>query len=98
MNFAIVLSILLHCISVLLASEQGELACISCVQCKSAIYIFICMYTFFYGTFMRASTNNLDSAMNCTFHAVDSNIAHTPWKKWKQIKEMAETGERSQTE
>ena len=33
------------------------------------IYIFICMCSFFYGTFTRASTNNLDSVMNSTFHA-----------------------------
>ena len=52
------------------------------------------MYSFFYGTFTRASTNNLDSATNSTFHTggsiltnpADSSIAHTPWKK----KEKAE--------
>ena len=31
-------------------------------------------------------------------NAVDSSIAHTPWKKRKEIKEEAEMGERSQTE
>ena len=48
------------------------------------------------------STNNLDSAMNCTFHAdgescpwtnaAVSSIAHTLWKKRKQIKEKAGMG------
>ena len=38
------------------------LASVSSVKCKSAIYIFICMYSFFYGTFMRASMNILNSA------------------------------------
>ena len=65
------------------------------------------MYTFFYGTFTCASTNNLDSAMNSTFHVggssprtntTDSSIAQTPWKKRKQIKGKAGTGERSQME
>ena len=41
------------------------------VQWKSAIYIYIyvccmyvCMYSFYYGTFMRASMNYLDTAHN----------------------------------
>ena len=70
------------------------------------IYIFICtcMYSFFYGTFSRTSTNNLDSAMNSTFHAggltnaPDSSIAHAPWKKRKQIKGKVGMGERNQRE
>ena len=73
------------------------------------IYIFICVcrYSFFYGTSTCMSTNNLDSATNSTFHvggvialtnAADSSLAHTLWKKRKQIKEKAGTGERSQTE
>ena len=44
-------------------------------------------------------------ATNSTFHAggvaatnaMDSTIAHTPWKKRKQIKEKAQMAERSQT-
>ena len=66
------------------------------------------MYSFFYDMLTRVSTNNLDSgATNSTFHvggvvltnaAADSKIAHTPWKKRKQIKERAGKEERSQTE
>ena len=37
----------------------------------------------------RMATNNLDSAMNCTFQAGGSSFAHTPRKKMKQIKEKA---------
>ena len=38
------------------------------------ICIFISMYVFFfYGTFTRASTNNLDSMMNSTFHVGGSS-------------------------
>ena len=33
------------------------------------ICMYVCMYSFFNGTFMRASTNNLDSLMNWTLHA-----------------------------
>ena len=33
------------------------------------IYMYVCMYSFFYGTFTCMSTNNLDSATNWTFHA-----------------------------
>ena len=55
--------------------------------------IFICMYVFmyrfFYGTFTHASTNNLDSTSNSTFHGALTK---------KQIKEKAGTGERSQAE
>ena len=82
----------------------SERASISSVQWKSTIYLYVCMYSFFYGMFMHASTNEyLDSATNCTFHAGGSNaanssIAHTPWKKRNQIKEKVGTGERSQTE
>ena len=54
----------------LLASKRSERASISSVRCKSAIYIlYVCMYSVFYGTFTSASMNNLDSAMNSTFHA-----------------------------
>ena len=68
-------------------------------------YIFMCMYSFFYDTFTRASMNNLDSVRNCIFmqagvapiNDADSTIAHTTWKKRKQIKEKAGIGERSQT-
>ena len=46
------------------------------------------MSSFFYGTFMRASMNDLDSAMNSTFHAGGltprSSIAHTLWMKLKR--------------
>ena len=56
------------------------------------------MYSFFYGTFTYASTNNLDSAMNSTFHEGGSSPdTHTVEEKEK-IKEKAGTGERSQTE
>ena len=88
---------------IVLASERSERASISSVQWKSAIYIFIRMYV---RTFTHASTNNLDSVTNWTFHAgwssltntMDSSIAHTPWKKRKQIKANVGTGERSKTE
>ena len=70
-------------------------------------FLVICMcvymYSFFYGTCTCASTNNLDSVMNSTFHAsgkdlagvaltitLDCSIAHTPWKKRKQIKRRLE--------
>ena len=33
------------------------------------MYVCMCVYSFFYGTFTRASMNNLDSATNITFHA-----------------------------
>ena len=65
---------------------------ISSVQCKSAIYIFLCMYSFFYGRFTRASTNNLDSAMNCTFLSGGSR------RKGNKFKVKVGKGERSQTE
>ena len=61
------------------------------------------MYVFLYGTFKRASTNNLDSVTNSTYHAgegaaptnaTDSSIAHTSWKKRKQIKVKAGTREK----
>ena len=71
------------------------------------IYLYVCMYSFFYGTFTRASTNYLDTARRIAHfkrerealtNAVDSSICtHTLWKKG-QIKEKAGTGERSQTE
>ena len=66
------------------------------------------MYSFFYGTFMRASTNNLDSAMNCTFHAdggsspwtnaVDSSIAPTLWKKLKRRQERDREARQNESE
>ena len=47
----------------------------SCVEWKSAIYIFMCMYVcmyvcivFFYGMFTCMSMNFLDSATISTFH------------------------------
>ena len=57
------------------------------------IYLYLCMYSFFYGTFTRVSTNNLDSVMNGTFdiagialtNATDSNIAHTLREKPDRI-------------
>ena len=30
--------------------------------------LYVCMYSFFYGTFMRMSMNNLDSVTNSTLH------------------------------
>ena len=60
---------------------------------------------FLYGTFMHTSTNNLDTEQRTAYftqagvvltNAMDS-IAHTPWKKRKQIKVKAGMGERSQT-
>ena len=79
----------------------SELAPISSVQWKSAIYIYI---VFFYGTFTRVSKNYLDSATNGTFHAggrvalsnaAGSSIASThTLKKSKPIKEKAGMGER----
>ena len=67
------------------------------------ICLYVCMYNFFYGTFTRVAMNNLDS-MRWTAHfmwagvaltnASNSSIAHTPWKKRKQIKEKAQTGKR----
>ena len=93
--------------SIIITIIISERASICSVQWKSVIYIFICMYSFFYGTFTRTSTNNLDSVTNSTFHAcgvgvaltnaADSSIAHTPRKK-RKIKEKAGTGKRSQTE
>ena len=76
-------------------SERSKRASINSVQWKSAIYIFICMYSFFYGTFTCTSTNNLDCAMNCLAgvaltNTADSSIAHIPWKKRNQIKERRE--------
>ena len=71
------------------------------------IYFYVCLYSFFYGTFTRVSMNNLESSTNSIFHSgwrvdltntADSSIAHTLWKKRKQIKEKAGTGERSKTE
>ena len=82
-----------------------ERASISSVFNGNLRYIFICI-VFFNGTFMHASTNNLDSATNSTFHvggssltnATDSSIAHNPQKKRKQIKMNEGTGERRQIE
>ena len=80
-------------------SEGSERASINSVKWKSAIYV--CMYSVFYDMFSCASMNNLDSSTNWTFHTgwrvdltntADSSIAHTPWKKRKQIKEKAGTG------
>ena len=87
--------------SVVEYSIIGERASISSVQWN------VCMYSFFYGTFTRASTNYIDTARRTAHftrvrealtNAVDSSIAHTLWKKRKQIKKKAGTGERSQTE
>ena len=53
-----------------MASERSERASISSVQWKSAIYIYlyVCIdVCFFYGMFVRASTNNFDSSTNWTF-------------------------------
>ena len=60
------------------------------------IYMYVHMYSFFYGTFMCASTNYLDSGMTANFTwvlrtkskvalttAADSSIVHT-LKKRKQ--------------
>ena len=66
------------------------------------IYIFICLYSFFYGTFTRSSMNNLDSATN-TAHFMLAGVALTNatvvlHAYREQIKEKAGMGERSQTE
>ena len=61
------------------------------------------MYSFFNGTFMRMSKNNLDRVTNNTFHAGgsspvgDSSIAHTVEEQETNEREGG-TGERSQTE
>ena len=50
------------------------------------ICMYVCMYSFFYGTFTRTSMNNLDSMQRTALfmrveysqtNAVDSSIAHT---------------------
>ena len=64
--------------------------------------IYFYMYSFFYGTFMHVSTNNLDSLSNSTFqvggrspdYATDISIAHTLGKN----KEKPGKGERIQIE
>ena len=65
------------------------------------IYLYVCMYSVFYCTFTRASTNNLDYVTNTTFHVggvaltnAAKVVLHTPLKKRKQIKEKAGIGER----
>ena len=81
-------------------SERSERASISRVQWKLAIYIYlyVCMYSFFYGTFTRACMNNLDEQHISLTNATGCSITNSPWKKRKQIKEKAGMGERSQTE
>ena len=59
-----------HTIFAIYISIISERACISSVQWKSAIYIYmyVCI-VIFYRTFMRASTNNRDCGQ----------IAHSTW-------------------
>ena len=56
------------------------------------IYMYVCMYSFFYGTFTRASTNYLDTARRIAHfmrarealtNAMDGSIAHTVEEKDK---------------
>ena len=57
------LIIIIVLIIMIIISEQASIY----MECSMEIrdrYIFICMYSFFYGTFTRASTINLDSATN----------------------------------
>ena len=56
------------------------------------------MYSFFYGTFTRASTNNLDSTMNCTFHAGGSRRKGNKLKRRRERERKARQNESEKEE